>query len=147
MPSDLSRVTKKYTNGQVTVVWKPSRCIHSGNCFKGLPGVFDPAKRPWINPEGQDTENIINQVKLCPSAALSYYMNSETEQKDNEPAEVETRVEVKPNGPLLVHGSISIRKADGKIEKRNSVTAFCRCSNSNNKPFCDGSHVRSGFKG
>ncbi|MFN0156971.1 MAG: (4Fe-4S)-binding protein [Bacteroidota bacterium] len=71
-------ITKKYTNDEVTVVWKPGLCIHSGICFRGLPEVFDPGKRPWVTPEGSTTEKIIGQVKQCPSGALSFYMNNKT---------------------------------------------------------------------
>jgi uncharacterized Fe-S cluster protein YjdI len=77
----MSRDTFRYTNGEVTVVWKPNMCIHSAICFKGLPEVFDPRKRPWINAEGSTTEKIIEQVKKCPSGALSYYMNDSSEEK------------------------------------------------------------------
>ncbi len=147
MAADLSRVTKKYTNGEITVVWKPARCIHSTKCFNGLPAVFDPTKRPWIDTEGSDTEHIISQVSQCPSTALSYYKNSDGEQKEDDKIEVETVVEAKPNGPLFVYGNITVKKPDGQVEKRTEVTAFCRCGNSNNKPFCDGSHIKAGFKG
>ena len=147
MSADLSRVTKKYTNGDVTIVWKPSRCIHSTKCFNGLPSVFDPSKRPWINAEGSDTRHIIEQVKQCPSTALSYFMNSEGDNTSNDQVDVETIVEAKPNGPLFVYGNITVKKPDGQIEKRTNVTAFCRCGNSGNKPFCDGSHVKAEFKG
>jgi uncharacterized Fe-S cluster protein YjdI len=67
----------KYSNGEVTIVWKPELCIHSGNCFGGLPEVFKPRERPWVQPEGSTTEKIIDQVKKCPSGALSYFMNNE----------------------------------------------------------------------
>ena len=70
-------ITKKYTNGEVTIVWKPSRCVHSAKCFLGLPAVFDPTKRPWVNPQGAGTQSMIDQVKECPSGALSYYPNKE----------------------------------------------------------------------
>jgi uncharacterized Fe-S cluster protein YjdI len=73
MPRDIF----KYTNGEVTVVWKPKLCIHSGICFKGLSEVFDPRKRPWVNPEGSTTIIIIEQVKKCPSQALSYFLNED----------------------------------------------------------------------
>lgn len=66
-----------YSNGEVTIVWKPKLCIHSGNCVRGLPGVFKPRERPWINPDGATTEKIIEQVKKCPSGALSFFMNGE----------------------------------------------------------------------
>ena len=147
MPADLSRVTKKYTNGEVTIVWKPARCIHSQKCFNGLPAVFDPTKRPWVDANASDTNSIISQVSKCPSTALSYYLNSEGEKAAEDNVEIETVVEAKPNGPLFVYGNISIKKANGTIEKRSDVTAFCRCGNSNNKPFCDGSHLKAEFKG
>ncbi|HTB31270.1 MAG TPA: (4Fe-4S)-binding protein [Bacteroidia bacterium] len=76
-------ITKKYTNGEVTIVWKPTICKHSTVCWKsetGLPGVFNPAKHPWITPEGADTDSIIVQVKRCPSGALSYFMNDEAKE-------------------------------------------------------------------
>lgn len=151
MSADLSRITKKYTNGEVTIVWKPSRCIHSKNCFNGLPAVFDPTKRPWIDAKGSDTSNIIEQLKKCPSAALSYYLNSEGEKSEvsaaNGTDQTETVIEAKPNGPLFVYGNISVKKENGTVEKRSDVTAFCRCGNSGNKPFCDGSHLKAEFRG
>jgi uncharacterized Fe-S cluster protein YjdI len=68
-------ITKKYSNGAVTVIWQPAKCIHSTICFNGLPEVFDPQKRPWVNIEGATTEQIVNQVKECPSGALTYELN------------------------------------------------------------------------
>ncbi|MEP6845898.1 MAG: (4Fe-4S)-binding protein [Panacibacter sp.] len=68
--------THKYSNGEVTVVWKPDTCIHSAICFRGLPEVFDPKKRPWINIDGASTERIVEQVRKCPSGALSFFMNA-----------------------------------------------------------------------
>jgi uncharacterized Fe-S cluster protein YjdI len=76
-------VTKKYTNGEVTIVWKPTMCIHSTICWKqatGLPEVFNPMIRPWIKPENSTTEKIVEQVKKCPSGALNFYMNDEPPQ-------------------------------------------------------------------
>jgi uncharacterized Fe-S cluster protein YjdI len=139
-------ITKKYTNGEVTIVWKPDICIHSAICFKGLGQVFDPQKRPWITPEGASTEKIIEQVKKCPSGALSYYLNSEAGSGDIK-VEAETIVEPTPNGPLMVYGNVTIKDANGNITRKNNATAFCRCGASNNKPFCDGSHRKVGFVG
>ena len=68
-------ITKKYDNGEVTVIWQPGLCIHSARCAKGLPSVFDPASKPWININGADTGTIVNQVNQCPSGALSYVLN------------------------------------------------------------------------
>lgn len=62
---------KKYTNGEITVTWKPDRCTHSKECWKNLRNVFDPVKRPWINMQGDTSEKIMAQVEKCPSGALS----------------------------------------------------------------------------
>lgn len=138
-------ITKKYSNDDITVVWKPSLCIHSAICFKGLPGVFDPHRRPWIDMSRADTKKIIDQVERCPSGALSAYRNDQNEV----PASVsgETIVEVAPNGPLVVYGNLQVKDREGNITQKNKVTAFCRCGQSSNKPYCDGSHTKAGFSG
>jgi uncharacterized Fe-S cluster protein YjdI len=73
----MPKETHRYTNGEVTIVWTPKMCIHSTLCWKGLIEVFNPRERPWIKPEGAPTEKIIEQVKLCPSGALSYFLNED----------------------------------------------------------------------
>lgn len=140
----MKEVTKKYSNGEITIVWKPNQCIHSTNCFKGLPEVFDPRKRPWTTPENSTTERIIEQIKKCPSGALSYSHNGE--KKETGEKENNGFIEVAENGPLLFHGDIVIKEKNGNLLTRNNVTAFCRCGGSANKPFCDGSHKKIDFK-
>jgi len=71
----MSQKTFKYSNGKVTIVWQPDLCRHSGICVRGLPAVFDNKRRPWIDPGQADTLTMIEQVKKCPSGALSYFMN------------------------------------------------------------------------
>lgn len=77
----MKAVEKQYTNGEVTVVWKNSLCQHSTICFKGLPAVFDYKASPWINADGATTAEIIDQVRKCPSGALSFFMNGEEQGK------------------------------------------------------------------
>ena len=62
---------KEYSNGEVTIVWKPKLCIHSGVCVKTLPKVYNTKEHPWIKPENATTEELIKQVAKCPSGALS----------------------------------------------------------------------------
>ena len=76
----VENITKTYTNGDITIVWKPSLCIHSTICWKGADGlidVFNPRERPWIKPYEATTERIIAQINKCPSGALSYYKTGE----------------------------------------------------------------------
>ena len=67
--------THQYKNDEVTVVWKPDLCKHSTICWKGLNEVFNPGDKPWIKMDGASSERIVEQVKKCPSGALSYYIN------------------------------------------------------------------------
>lgn len=142
----MKEIVKKYTNGEVTVIWKPNVCIHSAICFNGLPQVFDPRNRPWVNIGAAASERIINQVKQCPSGALTYFLNSEQE-SPNLRSDEERIVEPTENGPLLVYGNILVKDANGTEERRENVTAFCRCGGSSNKPYCDGTHKKIGFIG
>jgi uncharacterized Fe-S cluster protein YjdI len=145
---DKNNVTKQYTNGEITIVWQSGKCIHSTKCWnelEGLTSVFNPRERPWIKPEGASTETIMAHIDKCPSGALSYYKNNEKDQVVEVTAE--QIVEVAENGPLLVYGNIIVKDKDGNQTRKNKVTAFCRCGQSNNKPYCDGAHVKIGFKG
>jgi len=62
---------KEYTNGEITVLWEATKCIHSANCVKNLPEVFKPKEKPWVKIENSTSEKIISTVKKCPSGALS----------------------------------------------------------------------------
>ena len=41
-------VPREYRNDEIVVYWEPKLCIHTGNCFRGLPMVFQPQVRPWV---------------------------------------------------------------------------------------------------
>ncbi|MES2776292.1 MAG: (4Fe-4S)-binding protein [Bacteroidota bacterium] len=143
--------TFHYTNGDITIAWKPEICIHSTICFKGLSEVFDPRRKPWIDMGRVATERIMDQVSRCPSGALSYTINEKPLVTGPLPEGKEqvqlTTIECLKNGPYLVREMITIRKPDGTEETRVGSTALCRCGASAKKPFCDGSHHRIGFEG
>ena len=51
------------------------------------------------------------------------------------------------DGPLIVRGDFRLVDADGtEIDPGRGTVALCRCGKSALKPFCDGSHVRAGFR-
>ncbi len=60
---------------------------------------------------------------------------------------METIVEATPNGPLMVYGNIRVNDSEGNETVKHKVTAFCRCGQSQNKPYCDGTHKKVDFKG
>ncbi|MFI5172730.1 MAG: (4Fe-4S)-binding protein [Chitinophagales bacterium] len=68
---------KLYKKGGLTVIWQPKLCRHSGNCVRGLNSVFNYKLHPWINMDGAEKQAIIDQVKKCPSGALSFMLDEE----------------------------------------------------------------------
>lgn len=75
-------MNKEYSNGEVTIIWKPDLCIHCGFCAKGQPDVFKPKEKPWINPNGATSDAMVNQVKQCPSGALSFRYNQKKKEDE-----------------------------------------------------------------
>lgn len=66
---------RNYTNGEITVHWRPDKCTHAARCIRGLPSVFNVNARPWVNIGAATTEQIRATVETCPSGALTYTMN------------------------------------------------------------------------
>jgi uncharacterized Fe-S cluster protein YjdI len=141
--------TKKYTNGEVTVVWKPKLCIHSAICAKGLPAVFNAQRRPWIDLDQATTQAIIEQVNKCPSGALSIKQNDFIMDNQNTatPTNETLKIQAAPNGPFLIKTDCVIVHSDGTEEVKTGTVALCRCGASANKPYCDGKHKSIGFEG
>jgi uncharacterized protein len=63
--------SKEYVKDDISIIWKPEKCIHAGICVKTLPDVYNPKEKPWIKPEFASASKIINQVAKCPSGALT----------------------------------------------------------------------------
>lgn len=134
---------KKYTNSEITVLWKPDLCIHSGNCVRGLEKVFNPKDRPWIKMYSANSDEIIKTVNKCPSGALTYERNSEMIDK-SEAAQSQkpaaTNIRIISGGPIMVEGNVTITDKEGKETQKEGKTFLCRCGGSKNKPYCDGTH-------
>jgi len=150
----MAGLRKHYSNGEIVVVWEPGKCFHSGVCFAGLPAVFDPRKRPWVNIVGAPTAAIVAQVGRCPSGARS--LGAREDEAAPPRAEVgpappaspaAPTVEVRPNGPNRLAGPVTVRRPDGTLDCHENGCLLCRCGQSGNKPYCDGSHARTGFEG
>ena len=142
--SDQAEIIKEYTNGEITVVWKPATCIHSRRCWTELKEVFNPKDRPWVHLDGSTSDRIMEQVDRCPSKALTYFRN-ETPAETEPAITLENIIEPLPNGPLLIYGNLRVKNSDGTETRKGNVTAFCRCGASQNKPYCDGTHVKIAF--
>jgi uncharacterized Fe-S cluster protein YjdI len=62
--------TRVFRTDLITVEWYAERCVHSGNCVRALPRVFNPRRRPWVDMTAADADAIASAVLRCPSGAL-----------------------------------------------------------------------------
>lgn len=134
-----------YEAPEVTIHDNRGICAHVGFCTDELPEVFNNKLKPWVNPDGASGERIIRQVRRCPSGALSYSKDG-VEHRDQER---EPGIYVSPNGPYFVSGGPELLDTEvdtsmGEGASREHYT-LCRCGQSKNKPFCDGSHWYADF--
>ena len=70
----------EYSNGELTIIWQPDLCQHSGICVKTLQQVYNQKERPWVKIENATTDELIAQINKCPSGALSYRLNKKEEE-------------------------------------------------------------------
>jgi len=141
---------KRYSNEEITVYWRPGLCIHSANCLTGSPLVFNMNRRPWISLKGATTEELIKTIDTCPSRALVYRKIREEPIPPSEnkpPSSGNATIRILKDGPALISGDFLLQNSEKQpIETKSGTIALCRCGSSAKKPFCDGSHVRIGFK-
>jgi hypothetical protein len=100
------------------------------------------SREPWIDPEGASVDEIVKVIENCPSGALSYRVGERFfEGLDRDPAIIVAR-----NGPFMVVGGVLLEDEAGSVPNCPEQFTLCRCGSSKNKPFCDGSHIETGFK-
>lgn len=61
----------------------------------------------------------------------------------------DVKIRLRDNGPLLVEGPFELLDAEGNpypLSSEKPAFALCRCGQSENRPFCDGTHNRCGFQ-
>ncbi len=121
----------------IEVRFDTARCIHSRHCVLDEPKVFI-ANKPgeWIYPDAATPERLAMVAWNCPSGAITY---TRLDGGANEPAPLVNVLRVRENGPLALHAALTI---DGAPEFRATL---CRCGKSNNKPYCDSSHIAALF--
>ena len=125
-----------YVGQQITIHDNRGICAHAGFCTDNLKNVFKLNEEPWIDPNGEDVEKIVETIQKCPSGALSYTVDDqEHRDQDRDPM-----VTVTKNGPYAVTGGIELLMAEKGEGASDEHYTLCRCGGSKNKPFCDGTH-------
>jgi CDGSH-type Zn-finger protein/uncharacterized Fe-S cluster protein YjdI len=138
----LARKLHTYRGRDIVVTYDLQRCIHVAECVRGLPTVFDTHRRVWVRPDAAPAGDVAEVVMRCPSGALHF------ERLDGgapEAPRARNTITVVPDGPLYVEGDIELITPEGALLLGDTRAAFCRCGASENKPFCDNSHIEAEF--
>ena len=129
---------------EATIHFDAQRCIHSRTCVLSHPDVFVPnVVGEWIHPDAQPVEELIRIGQNCPSGAITVIRTAPAQGgfANSNGAPIVNTVRVRENGPLAVEAELHIKGA----AQSNPRATLCRCGQSKNKPYCDGSHVAAGF--
>ena len=132
-----------YTGESVEITYEVERCIHAAECANGLPAVFDPNRKPWVDADGAPPDEVAEVIRRCPTGALKY------RRLDGGPEEVASAapaVTVSEDGPLYVEGNLRIHVPGADEPMGEARAALCRCGASAAKPFCDNAHEDAGFR-
>jgi len=136
-----------YETEGITVTFDPRLCIHAAECVRGLPKVFDPTRRRWIQPEHASPDEVAAVVARCPTGALHAHRPGRPELAAGAAADAPAAVTItaSADGPLLVRGPVRVLTSAGEVLREDDRVALCRCGATGTPPFCDGSHQRVGF--
>jgi CDGSH-type Zn-finger protein len=131
-----------YEGAEATVFYNPMLCSHAAECGRLASHIFNPAQKPWVQPDKGSVEELAEVMAACPSGALSFRgADGMPDHRVTNRAEVT----VEPNGPYWVQGVAPPELPGGDGQTGNKYV-LCRCGLSGNKPFCDGSHRDAGWK-
>lgn len=133
-----------YKAETIDVSYDPRKCIHAAECVKGLPQVFNPQKKQWVDVKAASADDIARVIEKCPTGALKY---QRLDGGDEERMQQESSIIVVQDGPLYLRGKINIKDSDGSSLNGEPRAALCRCGQSKIKPFCDNTHKEINFNG
>ncbi len=133
---------RSYEGEDIVVTYSLRRCIHAEECVHGLPAVFDPNRRPWIDSDQASADELAEVILRCPTGALQF---TRKDGGAEESIPDQNAITIDPDGPLYVYGNVEITLPDGSVHTDTRV-ALCRCGATKNQPFCDNSHKDIEFK-
>ena len=131
-----------YSADGVTVYDDRTVCAHFGQCTARSPAVFRADAEPFVDPHNAAPDSIADVVAGCPSARCLRPRRRRRDGGDRRRPSITPIVD----GPYRVRGAIQVVGADGRPYEARARQTLCRCGQSNNKPFCDGSHWYAGFR-
>ncbi|NHX27364.1 iron-binding protein, partial [Escherichia coli] len=123
----------------MTLAFDTRRCIHARRCVLGAPKVFlAGVVGEWLFPDELETGALRGICHSCPSGAITYEPKGDI---PGEPTPEVNQVKIRENGPYAFKATLVL---DGQPDGFRAT--LCRCGASKNKPYCDGSHAKIGFR-
>jgi CDGSH-type Zn-finger protein len=115
-----------------------SFCAHARFC--------DAGNEAWGEVEMAGAEHVVAAERMvfrCPGGRLTLIEN--TTSTDLDPTEEQSISVIEDpligaSGPIMLRGGVTVVGSDGRAYEVRNRQALCRCGQSSNKPFCDGSH-------
>jgi CDGSH-type Zn-finger protein len=127
-----------YAGQEVTVSYNPRLCSHAAECGRIASHIFNPAQKPWVQPDKGNRHEVEAVIAACPSGALAFagpgHLTLDRPQ-----------IMVEENGPYWVCEADIDAPAPGEGASGEKFV-LCRCGMSGNKPYCDGTHRDKGWK-
>ncbi len=121
-----------YEGKEATVNYNPLLCSHAAECGRLASNIFNPAQKPWVQPDNGTMAELEAVIAACPSGALSF-AGADHRYADR------SQIEIEKNGPYWVRDipAPTDDRAEGAAPDKY---VLCRCGLSGNKPYCDGTH-------
>jgi CDGSH-type Zn-finger protein len=130
-----------YTGTQVSVTYNPILCSHAAECGRLASHMFNPAQKPWVQPNNGTVEEVHAVIAACPSGALALVGSTGPEHL----SAARAQVVVEKNGPYWVQDIDAPTDPQGEAMNQHKYV-LCRCGKSGNKPYCDGTHRDVGWE-
>lgn len=131
----------RYKGKHILVEFEAERCIHTGDCVRSLPEVFNTQRKGrWVHPDAADAQRIAEVCARCPTGALRARSLDDGRLLDQPPEH--NSIQIVTNGPLYIHARMRINGEEPPAYR----VALCRCGSSSAMPFCDGSHRQLTFE-
>jgi CDGSH-type Zn-finger protein len=131
---------KEYAGEGFAMSDDKSLCWHAGFCVREHGHAWDLVGKAENATQRDDVKAMI---QACPSSRLQYH---EPASGPADEPQLARQVAILDNGPLYVQGGIPVEGADGVFYETLNRYSLCRCGASANKPYCDGTHTKTGFR-
>lgn len=130
----------------------PERSLSDNEKFCAFARFCDAGQRVWneVQLQGQAAKDLtLKMAHHCPGGRLIVWDNAtQTPIETYEDASVSLIEDVmnRCSGPIMLRGGIPLKSSNGKYYEVRNRQALCRCGQSSNKPFCDGTHASMKFQ-